>query len=868
MPLIHVVEYALAFLAGAWYWRNRFRRDRPPAAHFSQLLLGLAAFLAVTLAWVLVASNLGPSRGAPPGVLTLFQLLRAATLGVAFAAVLALTWDHLVAKKVRWIGFLIATWLAGATGGGIGVPAFFWMVLALRKATWPQDIHGWRRVVGLVFVPLATLALFMIPVTTLGEGSASVGFTPGPDPWPAPLLSGIVSPATTFELRLIRPLDLIVSLFRAPLLAQLVLVAIQFLTLPVRLRGVGLKRRLAINYFFIRIVPATLGVLSFLLAAWAGFGLHKAAMVRAAFDATLRREAEALDHWALGDSAAGWHDAGARQEARLLLGPDGARARFLVAGPGVPAAPSAVGDSLVAAWDREPPLRQAERGMIAFADTLWLRARRPVAGDTLRHLVVFIPIDTSYLGRVARERHVDIRLKADASLFIGPTSVTTGGDTTWTSRDFEVEARYHEPPLRSRLFDRRLLLGQSFLAVDNWLEPNDGDITGAATLRLSMAPSYVVPDRRETVLLLAGNAWTLGFLLLVILVVSLTEGMAVRTGRGILNALFDDVSALRDAAHRFGKGDLDYRVPVHGKDEIATVAGAFNEMAASLKSQQAELVEKQRLEVDLALARDIQRRLLPQAPPVVSGVDLAGISIPSLEVGGDLFAFFHEGPTRLGLALGDVSGKSVPAAILMSNTLAALRAEAELAGAAAESLQRLNRILIEHFESGRFVTLVYALLDPSTGSLEFASAGHNPALLVTTAGEVEWLPASGPPLGVLPDASYEPTRRTLAPGDVLVLYSDGITEAARPPEASRASPGAEGQAPSLDDMEFFDEPRLAEVVQRTRGQSAVAIMDAVLAAVAAFRGTEPQGDDVTLLIVRYVGGGGPGPGDTRSTPTR
>jgi len=846
MPLIHVVEYVLLLAGGAWCARRLVRPDRPAAELFSQLLLGLAAFLVVSAGWVFAASNLGPRGGLPPGSLFLVQLLRAATLGYAFAAALGLAWPHLLKKKARWIGSLIAVWLAGAKGGGIGVAAFVWLIFALRKAAWPQEIHGWRRLVGLCFLPLAAIALFMIPVTTLSETGASVGFTPGPDTWPAPLLSGHLAPATAFELRLLRPLDLVVSTFRGPLLAQLLLLAIQFLTLPVRLRGVGLKRRLAINYFFIRVIPATLGVLSFLLGAWGAFGLHKAAMVRSAFDATLKREMEALDQWADADSAAGL------ERARVTLGAEGRRARFLRAGPGVPAVPSAVDDSLRALWDREPPLLKTDQGIIAFADTLWLRSRRPSPDDTLHHLVIFVPIDASYLGRVARERHIDIRLKAEPALFIGPTSVTTGGDTTWVSRAFEESARYAEPTGQKGFFQRRWLLGQSFLSVDNWLDKDEGDITGAATLRLSMAPWYVVPTRRDMVLLLAGNAWTIGFLILVIFVVSLTEGMAVRTGRGILNALFDDVSALRDAAQRFGKGDLDYRVPVHGKDEIATVAGALNEMAASLKAQQAELVEKERLEVDLALARDIQRRLLPQAPPVVSGVDLAGVSIPSLEVGGDLFAFFHEGPTRLGLALGDVSGKSVPAAILMSNTLAALRAEAELAGAAAESLRRLNRILIEHFESGRFVTLVYAVLNPRTGTLEFASAGHNPALLVTAAGEIEWLPASGPPLGVLRDAVYEPMRRILSPGDVLVLYSDGITEAARPVAASSAA----GHTPGLDEMEFFDEPRLAEVVQRTRGQSAAAIMEAVLAAVAMFRGAEPQGDDVTLLVVRYVGAGG------------
>jgi serine phosphatase RsbU (regulator of sigma subunit) len=855
MPLIHLVEYLALAAVAAWYWRHRHAHTRDVPGHFIQLLVGLLAFLAVTAAWVVLASNVEAGPGVPPGVATLVQLLRAAALGHAFAAALSLAWPHLVVSRMRWIGAILATWLAGASGGGIGMAAFFWLLVILRKGTWPQDIHGWRRLVGLVVVPLALPALFMIPLTTFEDGAASVGFSPAPDPWPAPLMTGDLPPRAALELRFIRPLDTVVSLFRAALLAQLLLVAIQFLTLPVRLRGVGIKRRLAINYFFIRIVPATLGVLSYVLLLWGAFGLHKAAMVRAAFEETVQRGGEALDRLtAAGDSAT------AVASARLALGDDGPRARFLWHGPEGVRPLGAGNDSLVAFSRGDTRLERADGGLLGIGGGLWLYARHPIDGDSLRRLEAYVPLDSVYLARVAARRHVDIRLTANPELFIGPTSVTSGGDTTWTSRPIRVTGLYREAPAGRNLFERRYVLGQSFLPIGNWLSERQAGIAGAVTLKLNMAPWYVVPSRRDLVILLAGNAWTIGLLVLVIVVVSVTEGMAVRTGRGILNALFDDVSALQTAAQRFGKGDLDYRVPVHGKDEIATVANAFNEMAASLKAQQAELVEKGRLELDLKLARDIQKRLLPQAPPVVSGVDLAGVSIPSLEVGGDLFAFFNEGPTRLGLALGDVSGKSVPAAILMSNTLAALRAEAELAGAVGGSLERLNRTLIEQIETGRFVTLVYALLDPTTGRLEFASAGHNPALLVTASGRVEWLPASGPPLGVLAGATYEPITRTLAPGDVLVLYSDGITEAARPPAGV-----SNIDAAHPDDMEFFDEARLADVVRASTGLSAVGIMEAVLAAVESFRGAEPQSDDVTLLVVRFRGAAAASPPGTAPT---
>jgi sigma-B regulation protein RsbU (phosphoserine phosphatase) len=327
---------------------------------------------------------------------------------------------------------------------------------------------------------------------------------------------------------------------------------------------------------------------------------------------------------------------------------------------------------------------------------------------------------------------------------------------------------------------------------------------------------------------------------------AIVEGISLRTGRSIVKTVLDDVQALESGAKLIGSGDLDHRIPVPGKDELSKLAGALNTMAADLKQQREELVDKERLEADLEVARSIQQRLLPQGSPIVAGADVAGVSIPSRVVGGDLFYFlpFEEG--RLGLAVGDVSGKSVPAALLMSNVLAVLRAEAQIGVAVDESLSRINRLIAEQVEPNRFVTLFYGVVDRPSETVRYASAGHNPPLILRADGTAVWLHHGGTPLGVVADTKYRAATERFTKGDVLVLYSDGVTEA----EAESAS------------EQLFGESRLVDAVAGAmaktgqRGGPAIAtateILEAVLESLQRFTGGQPASDDRTLVVVRAV----------------
>ncbi len=257
---------------------------------------------------------------------------------------------------------------------------------------------------------------------------------------------------------------------------------------------------------------------------------------------------------------------------------------------------------------------------------------------------------------------------------------------------------------------------------------------------------------------------------------------------------------------------------------------------AAIRVENARLVEarfqQERLERELQLAMEIQQRFQPTAPPVVSGYEFQGISFPCYEIGGDYYDFIKRDDGRLVIALGDVSGKGTAAALLMSSLHASIHAQTGSHDTLVETISAVNRYLADNIPSNRFVTLFYAELDPESGALSFLNAGHNPPLIVHAAGTVEQLASGGLPLGIKADADYREGRTTLQPGDVLVIYSDGVTEAASP------------------NGEEFGPTRLYEVVSRNVDASAAGIRDRIESALTKFSQGTQAADDITLVIVK------------------
>jgi len=233
---------------------------------------------------------------------------------------------------------------------------------------------------------------------------------------------------------------------------------------------------------------------------------------------------------------------------------------------------------------------------------------------------------------------------------------------------------------------------------------------------------------------------------------------------------------------------------------------------------------------DHAEAELIQRALLPSAMPQISGCEIAARWTPAAGIGGDCYDVLRFSDTRVGLSIADVIGKGLPAALLMSNLQAAVRAFATTSAEPEDVCVSVNRLLCRNIAAGKFVTFCYAVVDTAAKTVAYSNAGHNPPMLLHDNGDVDRLATTGLVLGVASDWTYTGGSFATRPGDRLVCFTDGITEAA-----------------NADGEEFGDE-RLLDAIRRHQHASANTIVDAVLDAVGEWTGGAPQ-DDATLVAV-------------------
>lgn len=287
----------------------------------------------------------------------------------------------------------------------------------------------------------------------------------------------------------------------------------------------------------------------------------------------------------------------------------------------------------------------------------------------------------------------------------------------------------------------------------------------------------------------------------------------------------------------FGPDDLD----------LLTILGNV----AAIRLEQARLLrveeERRQLARDLDQAAVIQRRLLPARAPEVPGYEIAGHNAPCRTVGGDYYDYFGYPDGRIAVVLGDVAGKGMPAALLMTSLKGGVQVLAEVTDGVADLVGRLDRVVSANFPRNRFVSLVLAVLDPATGELTYCNGGHNPPLLVRADGSIERLAPGGTILGMLPDLPYRESRTRLDPGDLLAFFSDGIVEAQN--EAG----------------EEYGDDRLARTLAACRERGAACAIETARQDVAQWSAGHPPDDDITIVVVarRSILGGDAGP-DPRS----
>lgn len=300
------------------------------------------------------------------------------------------------------------------------------------------------------------------------------------------------------------------------------------------------------------------------------------------------------------------------------------------------------------------------------------------------------------------------------------------------------------------------------------------------------------------------------------------------------------------ATVRVSRGDFRHPIRVSTRDEVGTLAGAFNRMLAALEQYTADLArataEKERMASELRYAREIQEGLLPRAfPPDVppANIEISARLEPAREVGGDFVDFFTTDPEHLGVVVADVCGKGLPAGLFMVQTRTALRDNAMGSQSAAAALTRVNRALAEENVSQTFVTMFYFVCDVRTGKVIYCNAGHNWPLWLSD-GRARPLVSpdrSGcnPVCGVLPELVYTESSITLAPGDALLLFTDGVTEAFGPGRA------------------MYGDERLEAFAGRVARDPAAEIVRRLFGDVAAFRQQEEVSDDITVLVFKYLG---------------
>ncbi len=243
-------------------------------------------------------------------------------------------------------------------------------------------------------------------------------------------------------------------------------------------------------------------------------------------------------------------------------------------------------------------------------------------------------------------------------------------------------------------------------------------------------------------------------------------------------------------------------------------------------------LEKERLEREMELAAEIQTQLLPKVMPAIPGFEVIGWNRPARQVGGDYYDFQSLGHGRWGLVVGDVTGKGMPAALLVSTLHSALRVLLDRMEVGPALLERLNRHIYESSASNKFITMLLAALDSEGSRLAYLNAGHNPGLLIRRDGSVEELPSAGLPLGLLPQGKYGAITLDLGCDDLVCLYSDGITECESP------------------DEEELGLERLVELLRRHREAPLAEIVRRIDEAVTDFAQGRPQGDDQTVVLLR------------------
>ena len=307
------------------------------------------------------------------------------------------------------------------------------------------------------------------------------------------------------------------------------------------------------------------------------------------------------------------------------------------------------------------------------------------------------------------------------------------------------------------------------------------------------------------------------------------------TGVVLTRQITKAIADLYHATQYVQSGDLTHRVRIERRDQLGVLAESFNLMTGSISGLIEEQKKRQRLENEISIAREVQSQLFPRTVPKVPGVDIQAICKAARSVSGDYYDFIQLSPTHIAIALADISGKGISAALLMASLQAALRSQLLTAGSettsTAELVARLNRHLVRNTGDDRFATFFIAVYDSATRTLRYTNAGHLPSFLISRDGALQ-LSKGGMVLGVIEDCCYDEEMVHVADNSILVLYSDGLVE------------------PENVYGEEFGIKRLQQAAVYVQASPPKVVAESLMTAAEEWAGTPEQADDMTVIVAR------------------
>jgi sigma-B regulation protein RsbU (phosphoserine phosphatase) len=414
-------------------------------------------------------------------------------------------------------------------------------------------------------------------------------------------------------------------------------------------------------------------------------------------------------------------------------------------------------------------------------------------------------------------------------------------ENVYDSRVRDASARVSSTPgqtNRAVLFERSL----AQIDVHEWPSGTVRSDTAVLTYRLgelyrhlSSAQSLLVSGTMKLSDALLGVLLLIGVMFLIIEAVALVMGLA------LARSITSSVHELFMGTERVRQGDFTHRINIESRDQLGELADSFNQMTGSIENLLQTAAEKKRLEEELRIARQIQMSLLPRGPLDFPGISVTALCVPAREVGGDYYDFFRVGERRLGVLIADVSGKGTSAALYMAELKGLMLSLSQIHQSPRQLLIAVNRIISENLDTRSFITMTYAVIDLDAGVMTYARAGNTPLVYVPAEenAEAQVLVPNGLVVGLrIPGADekfqelLEEDRLTLNKGDVIVFYTDGITEAMNP------------------ESDLFGDARLSRLVAEHGHLDTADLRERILREIESFVGPADQHDDMTMILIK------------------